>query len=446
MIEKWSLGYWLVRPYFSFCFRLFHREIVILGKENIPENKPVIYAPNHPNALHDDLAIVYSVPQQVVWMGRADLFKSAIARPFLRFLKIIPVYRIRDGKESLGLNENSFRIAIKALQSNKAVGLYPEAENSFNRRMRLPKKAIPRIVFLGGEMTGYSLDTQIIPTGIFFDQPHNFGRRLLIQFGKPIRAKEYYEAYRENPYKATTSLRDTLHEALLPLILNYNSTKNVNGFESVRRLGTPFLLHTRGLPDTLYNRFITGRKLSQKCDGWEDREPETAHEFGLKALHFEESLKGYGIRNWVVDHNQESWLKCIPEITVLTLTSPLFLFGLTFNAIPFFTIDRIVRKKVKQEIFRSTFSFGLGFLAFPMMYLIEMLMVSPVLSTWYWRVLFLVSLPLTGKIAHNWYIRFLKTRGRFRWMHLKRSDPDTYLNIHREKQQIIDQVKQLFTS
>jgi 1-acyl-sn-glycerol-3-phosphate acyltransferase len=60
MVEKKSVGYWMLRLYVNFAYWLFHRKIIIVGKENIPKNKPVIYAPNHPNALNDDLGVIYS--------------------------------------------------------------------------------------------------------------------------------------------------------------------------------------------------------------------------------------------------------------------------------------------------------------------------------------------------------------------------------------------------
>jgi 1-acyl-sn-glycerol-3-phosphate acyltransferase len=438
MVEKWSLGYWLLKPYFYFAYWLYHRKIVILGKENIPKKKPVIYAPNHPNTLHDDLSIVFSAPHQVVWLGRADMFKSRIARPFLKFLKIIPVYRIRDGKESLSYNDKTFREAIRVLQSNNAIGLYPEGDNSLNRQMKSHKKAIPRIVFLGGELTDFTLDVKIVPTGIFFDQNHNFGRRLLIIFGKPLDVKDYYEAYRENPFKATISLRNDLQQAILQITLNYNTSENPLGLDAIRTICSKSLLKNQGLPDTLYNFFQTGREIAGKLEKWETEEPEKTKEFADKALSLNKRLNSLGIRNWLVDEKEEKTGKLLLSALYLLLSSPLFLFGFIFSAIPFFTIDTLVKRKVKQEIFISTFSFGIGFLLFPIVYLIEMFLLSPFLPGFHWELLFLVSFPLTGKFAHYWYISFLKTLGRWRWLRIKHSKPELYHELHQIKSEILN--------
>jgi 1-acyl-sn-glycerol-3-phosphate acyltransferase len=440
MVEKWSFGYSLVRPYFYFAYWLYHRKIVILGKENVPKKKPVVYAPNHPNALHDDLSIVYSARHQVVWLGRADMFKSRIARPFLKFLKIIPVYRIRDGKESLSSNDKTFRDAIRVLQSNNAVGLYPEGDNSVNWQMKSHKKAIPRIVFLGGELTDFTLDVKIVPTGFYFDQKHNFGKRLLIIFGKPLNVKDYYEAYRENPFKANISLRNDLQQAILQLTLNYNTTENTEGFEAIRTISTKSLLQKQKRSDNLYNQFQTGRQLAGNLEKWETAEPGKSKELADKALALIKRLNSFGVRSWLIDKKEEKTGKFLLHILYLLFTFPLFAFGFLFSAIPFFAIDTLVKRKVKQEFFKGTFSFGLGFLVFPLVYLIEMFLLSPFLPGFHEKLVFLIGFPLAGKFAYHWYISFLKTRGRLRWLWIKHSKPELYEEMHRIKREILENI------
>ena len=66
MIQQWSWGYWLLKQYVRLAWWLFHRRMVIVGKENIPPQQPVIFASNHPNALSDILCLVIAAPRQVV--------------------------------------------------------------------------------------------------------------------------------------------------------------------------------------------------------------------------------------------------------------------------------------------------------------------------------------------------------------------------------------------
>ncbi len=437
MLEKWSPGYWLFKKYVHFAWWLFHRNIVVLGKENIPEGKPLIFAGNHPNALNDDLAVVFSVKPQVVWLGRADLFNSRISRAFMNFVKIIPAWRIRDGFENLTKNEESFASAVKVLKNNKAIGIYPEAAHSVNRRMIPHKKAIPRIVFLAGETTNFSLDIKIVPVGIFFDQYQDFGRRMLTIFGKPLNAKDFYEEYRLNPLKATIALRDSLYQAILPLTLNYNTVKLYDGFEALREIGTiPELRRQAKKPD-LVNLFFAGRQVIARLDQLEATDPAAAEDLSLKGLAFLKRVKSLGIRNWLVDKAEEKPGKLMLHILYLLGTFPLFAFGFLLNAIPFFALDALVKRKVKKEIFKSTFSFALGIFLFPLVYLLEMWLLSPLMPGGWLKLLFLVSLPFAGKFAYNWYIIFRKTTGRWRWMSIKKRNPALYAELHREKEEIL---------
>jgi 1-acyl-sn-glycerol-3-phosphate acyltransferase len=441
MFEKWSFLYWLVKPLVHFGWWLFHRKIVILGKENIPRNKPVIFAGNHPNALNDDLSIVFSVPHQVVWLGRAGLFESRFSLPFLKFIRVIPVYRIRDGKEALAQNDLTFGIAANVLMHNKAIGLYPEGGNSLNRKMIQHKKAIPRIVFLAAEKTNFSIDIQIVPVGLFFDQQHNYGRKLLVQFGKPLEAKSYYDHYKQNPHKATMALRNDLHQAILTMTLNYNTSTLFEGFEALREIGSKPLLRKQDLRDTMINRFRTDQKLIAQLDREEAEHPEKAGILAERGLTFLQQLKKVGVRNWLIDKSEEKIWKLFLYMLFLLITSPLFLYGFLLNAIPFFTIDHLVKRLIKNIFFRGTFSFGTGVLLFPLVWAIETIVVSFFLHGWIYRLLFLISLPFAGKFAFHWYLMLRKSIGRFRWLVIKHFHPALHQDIHREKQEILEQIE-----
>jgi len=440
MLHRWSFRYWAFRKYVNFAYWIFHRKIVIRGEENIPSGKPVVYAPNHQNALSDPLALVFAVPHQTVWLARADIFRFALARPFLRFLKIIPVYRIRDGKETLTENEKTFDNCIRILKNNQALGLFPEAAHSGKRQMLPHKKAVSRIVFLAEEKTGFSLDIQIVPVGIFYDQYHNFGRKLMVNFGKPLSALNYREKYHQNPHAAAVALKDDLQEAIRSLILNFETKNNYEGFEAVCAICGRNHSSVNPFSDSFPEQMEQTKKLAGTLDSLEITNPELANSIAGDALDLEKIIRSSGLRCWLVDEKEENRGKLILRILLLILTSPLYLYGLLFNGLPFVFLDNLVRKKVKEAVFRSTFSFALGLLLFPAVYLIEFLIVYPFLPGMLLRLLFILSLPFAGKFAHLWHIYFLKAQGQVRWLKIKQKDPDLYNKIHSRKQEILNQV------
>jgi 1-acyl-sn-glycerol-3-phosphate acyltransferase len=234
--EKWSLGYWFVKQYIIFADWLIHKKTIVTGREKVPENKPIVFAPNHQNALSDPMAVLLNTRFQPVWLARADIFKPGFVTKILRFLKIMPVYRLRDGKENLGKNDKTFADSIKVLENNFALALFPEAAHSGKRQMLPHKKAVPRIVFMAEEKAGFNLDINIIPTGIYYSHYWKFNRTLIVNFGDPVPVKDYIEKYKENPGAAIIELRNRIYEAILPLVIDFRSKKYYEGFERIRCL------------------------------------------------------------------------------------------------------------------------------------------------------------------------------------------------------------------
>lgn len=443
MIQQWSWGYWLLKQYVRLAWWLFHRRMVIVGKENIPAQQPVIFASNHPNALSDILCLVIAVPRQVVWMGRASLFNNHWVRPILHFLKIFPVYRIRDGKDSLQGNEASFATAVDILRNNGALGIYPEAAHSGQRKMLSHKKAIPRIVFMAGEMTHDTLDIQIVPVGIHYDQYFRFGRRVLVTIGKPLPARDYYAQYHENQRLATQNLRDDIHGAILPLVLDYRSGEFYEGFEALRELaGRPFSREW-SLPATMPGDLLGEQRLAARLDTLAATHPDKAASLAAKGLALLHDFRHHKVRSWLTCPGEEKTSKALLHALLLLLSLPLFLFGWCFNIIPFAGLWHIIRRKAADPVWISTFTFGLGILVFPLIYLLEMMAAGPLLPGWPLKLLFLLSLPFAGKFSFSWYILYLKTRGRWRWLQIKKRKPDLYRNLCSRQEEIMKELSLL---
>src|ERR1035437_1195995 len=144
-MRNWSAGYEIIRSYVKFAFWLSHKKIIVTGRQHIPKGKPIIFAPNHQNALMDPLAIACTNTYQTIWLARADIFKSKTVRSILKYLKLLPIYCIRDGKENLSNNEHVFSEVSQILKNKQTIALFPEAAHSGKRQMLPHKKAIPRI-------------------------------------------------------------------------------------------------------------------------------------------------------------------------------------------------------------------------------------------------------------------------------------------------------------
>nr|WP_319999169.1 1-acyl-sn-glycerol-3-phosphate acyltransferase [uncultured Draconibacterium sp.] len=438
--EKWSLGYWLLKQYVRFVDWIIHKKIILNGTENIPRNKPILIAPNHQNALSDPMAILLHTRFQPVWLARADIFKPGIITLALRFLKIMPVYRMRDGKDQLAKNEKTFADSIKVLKNNCALALFPEAAHSAKRQMLSHKKAVPRIVFQAEEKADNNLDIHIVPTGIYYSSYWKFNRSVLVNFGKPILVNDFLEAYKENPSAATLALRDALERAIEPLIINIKSKENYKIFELIRAIYGKAFAQKKGPQNGFVSRFKSDQQLVNKLDELETINKERTEKICSAAKHFDTKVRKYGLRSWLVENPKNNFLKLALNKLLLLITLPVFAFGFLFNAIPFFAIDTIVRKKIKDFAFWSSFSLVLGFTLFPIVYLLELWAVSAWLPLWWHKLLFFATLPFAGKLAFRWYILLLKTIGRGRLSILKAFRKQQWQNLKHQQEQLFDEL------
>ena len=109
-------AYRFLLPVVNWMFRHSYRHIKYIGKENIPTDGAVIFAPNHTNALQDALAVLSINSERKVFVARADIFRNKNLAKILNFFKIMPIRRMRDGASEVLKNDETVERAIDTLQ------------------------------------------------------------------------------------------------------------------------------------------------------------------------------------------------------------------------------------------------------------------------------------------------------------------------------------------
>lgn len=403
MMKLKQIGYELLRTYVHFAFWLSHRKIAITGRKNIPKGKPIIFAPNHQNALMDPLALVCTNRHQTYWLARADIFKSRIFRPILKFMKIWPVYRIRDGKENLSNNEEIFDKVTQLLEDMQSVALFPEAAHSGRRQMLPHKKAIPRIALEAEAKNNFGLNLQIVPVGITYSHYWEFGRSLLVQYGEPISIDSFWVDYEVNPQKTMLDLRDQIYEKLYPLVIEIRTEKYYQEYESIRSLaGKAYSRKKFFSKNKASQRFLAEKELISKLEKLENEFDEDFLTVITELRRYEHELKEAKIKDKLIENvHNASKLKTSISIVFALISLPVFIAGLLFNAIPFYLPRAWVSRKVKDKIFTSSFNYVLGIIIFPVFYLIVyFLLLQPRFSIQV-SLLVLVLMPFLGKIGYT---------------------------------------------
>lgn len=402
-MKNWSTGYEIIRSYVRFAFWLSHKKIVVTGRHHIPKGKPIIFAPNHQNALMDPLAIACTNPYQTVWLARADLFKSKIAQSILKYLKLLPVYRIRDGKDNLSNNEHIFNQVIHILENKQTIALFPEAAHSGKRQMLPHKKAIPRIALEAEDKNDFSLDLQIVPVGIYYNHYWKFNRSVIVQYGRPIGVDDYKAKYTESPQKAMIFLRDEIYERLSPLTIQIDSKSHYQEYENICHLvGKAYSKIRFFNKNSSLQLFYTEKELISKIEHLESTQPEHFEKLIEETAVYFKAVSIEGLSDEQVSKAGEAnSLLFLTQLLIAFLSLPLFVFGFVFNAIPLFIPRMILRRKVKNTPFLSTFNFVTGLIVFPLFYLFAASLIFILTGSWVIFVITFILMPFGGKIAYQ---------------------------------------------
>ncbi len=415
-IERNSLKYYLLKKYVDFCFRLFYK-VRYINKEKVNTREGSIFACNHQNALMDALAILTSFTWQPVFLARADIFRNKTVARILQFLKILPVYRIRDGYDQLANNQQVFDQTFTVLKNGTPIAMFPEGNHVGIKNVRSLKKGLARIAFSYRHETSERNDLKIIPVGLNYDSYHEPGSYLYIQFGEPIMISDYDKEYTENPAKATNLFLQDLRNSLKHNSLHIENEEVYPVADLVTKLyGVQVKVQKVNSLEILQKQ----KDIIFELETEFDKNPE---EFKRLSHHSDSLNKKLQHHKINPEHLQILFVKnkairIFLQSAFLLVTLPLYIYSIINNIIPVYLINRITRL-IKDPQFKSSVFFVGSILIFPFIHLIQALILSIIISSWQWGLVYLLSLPFSFWFKLKWeriwrnYISGIRVRKNF---------------------------------
>lgn len=167
------------------ALRGYFRKIIVEGKSNIPKNCPVILVANHQNALIDPLLLATHTSLNPYFLTRASAFKNPIAAKLLSWIRMLPVYRVRDGFSTIQQNQKTFDQTYEVLRRNGTVIVFAEGTHSLIRNLRPLSKGFTRIAF-GLKEKYPEKEPVILPVAFAYSAHRRTGSRVRITFDQPI--------------------------------------------------------------------------------------------------------------------------------------------------------------------------------------------------------------------------------------------------------------------
>ena len=152
---------------------LFCHKIHLKNKQLFKTAGPLLIIANHPNSFLDALIIGSYYKRRVYFLARGDAFKKPIHRFLLESLNMIPVYRLREGKEFLHLNDYAFNKSIDLLSKGYAVLIFIEGICINSNELQPFKKGTARILEGAQKI---NVHPKIHIAGIAFNQFRGIGK------------------------------------------------------------------------------------------------------------------------------------------------------------------------------------------------------------------------------------------------------------------------------
>lgn len=348
--------YSLIKILIRLTSKLFFRNIAFNNFNVTKTHGPLLLACNHPNSFLDAIIIGSHFKQPVHFLARGDAFRKPFARKILTALKLVPIYRLSEGREYLALNDATFERCREILLNDGIVLIFSEGLCMNQWHLRSLKKGTARIALDAWAQPAIANRFRVLPVSLNYNSFTCFGKRLLIHFGDPITRNDIITHVKEG--ESIHHFNNLLSERLACGLLQ---SKDNSAIIQLLISNHPALKKNR---TTLISSLQEKQKQAQE-------------------LMLQDEIKGLKQPYLLVNNSTSFILDCF---ILLILFIPAMI-GWIFHAPIYLSIKNFVRKKTAGTVFYDSVMFGLLMLLYPL----------------YWLIMNVISLLAIG----NWYIKII---------------------------------------
>lgn len=328
-----------------------YKRITVVGLDKIPEKGSVILATNHCNALMDALNVLALNKEPKVFIARGDVFVNKTVNKFLRFAKILPIFRIRDGIKSVTKSEETINTAANVLAAGKKVHIFPEGAHRSKRNLLPIGKGIIRIA-LATDNLAKNGDVYILPIGLEYSDYFRYNTSLLIQVGDIIDVTKYVNENADKlQYEVNTGLREEIRSKIADKIIYIDETDNYEAIWEIAKLLSGNIPERKTL-----KRFNKNKEVINEILNLKQNNPETAGKIFRQAdkLLAERIKAKISIKSIA---RPKTKLAILFNFLLFIIGLPIFLISaISYPNIPI--SEKLITSKIKDKTFWNTARFA----------------------------------------------------------------------------------------
>lgn len=410
--------YSFLKPFMVFGYMLFYRKIFLVNYKNVPRNKPVLLASNHPNAFLDAIALGILFEKGVYSLARGDVFNKGKILDFLLYsVKILPIYRKRDLKtneNSSELNNKTFDACYKLFKKNQIVLIFSEGLCVWEKRLRPLKKGTARMALEAKFEKG--IDLQIFTSGLNYTKSNKIREDLMIQIGDVIDLNKYKNIYQENTAKAVNILTKEIQEELKKQVIHIENPENEALIEQL------FVIYRNNLNESVlpwissnHKRFQLENSLVKSINQLQIDNENQVEELKNICQKYFKNLKSNRLTDKALAEQ-----KGFPffKTFLFVLFFPVFLIGYLTH-LPSLIIGKFaVKKMVKEVEFESSIGFGVGYFSLLIFYILFSFIGFLFFGKIGW--ILLIIIPLAGYFSFIYKDLFFDFRKQWRNYFIKK--------------------------
>lgn len=330
--------YHIARFLIRISLLLFFRKRYMHRIKELYTDKPLLICANHANSFLDAMLLMVLTRRTYHVVVRADVFNKPWANYLLRKFNLIPIYRMKDGIDQLGKNEETFNECIRVFENKGALIIFPEASCFSEKRLRRLHKGAAKLAFAAEEKNGFCLGIEVLSVGINYERLSNMGGYLHLRCGEKFSLAEYRAVYEENKHQAYRQVTERVDANIRREMIIIEHKKNEQIFDEAVLLKY-----------TMSNDFQALKALAVRVDT--EAEPEmnmaVTEYFSLLKI---DRLHHSTVEESVILTKRKFWLRNLVRLIDAIALFPFFLVGLLFNGLAFFLPYVLSRRAFKEDV------------------------------------------------------------------------------------------------
>jgi glycerol-3-phosphate O-acyltransferase / dihydroxyacetone phosphate acyltransferase len=347
---------WLSRT----IVKIFFREILIEGQENFPDSGPILFTPNHPNALLDPLLIQFFASNfKVRFVAKAPLFKAPIFGSILRAMGAIPVVRKIDVNTDVDYT-HFFSACVEALKQGDSIAIFPEGR-SLPQPFLAPMRTGPARLFFMAQDQGTKV--HIVPVGLNYERGSIFRSSVQISVAPEIITAPFEEQHKADPPSAVRNLTDEIGRVLDRYVFQAETYRDRELILLLDRLYSEEDKPASSWGERLDRLRIFGSAI----DDLRNTHANEINDLRHLLSRYHRISKIFRMDPFNSKPTQRSFGLFVMNSFGLILAA----IGWLLNIVPYKLTDLIVRIMRKDESEAGTFKVLFGLILFPLTYLIE---------------------------------------------------------------------------